>query len=167
MARGGNNRISKAEAERRGTKRDDRHVDPVVIDDRTVVKPSHLQGPAAEVWDEWIAPRLVSGVYDPADAAGLALWCITYVRILGADKATPLAGIYEIEDEYGRVAFKKHPGLTAMKDMLSEFRGLSARLGLDPLARIALSDVGKKVSNEKPSLPDGAPAKWQPKVIGE
>lgn len=167
MARGGQNRKTAAQARMDGTFRADRHADPVVIAPGRVDPPSFLDGPALDAWERWIAPRVELGFYEPAEAPMLALWCTTLVRCFAADRATPFGGVYEADDGYGNPTFKKHPGLTALKDMLGEFRALSARLGLDPLSRLALADLVSESVPAGPQLPDGAPAAFKPKVVSD
>lgn len=168
MASGGHNRKSRSQAERDGTARPDRHKDPVVIAPGDVVKPPGLSDAAADAWDRWIQPRVELGFYEPAEAPMLGLWCSTLVRALGADKATPIHGLLEYEDAYGNMQVKKHPGLTAFIQSSAEFRALSARLGLDPLARLALADLrqGGGESEVGPQLPEGAPPAFKPRVVG-
>lgn len=165
MARGGHNRKTKAQAERDGTARKDRHVDPVVIAPGTVEPPPELGDKALDVWNRYIAPRASLGFYEPAEAPMLALWCTTLVRVFAADDKTPFGGVYETTDDEGYTTFKKHPGVTAMKDMLGEFRALTARLGLDPLSRMALADLGKQNGPKGPQLPTDAPPVFKPKVV--
>lgn len=167
MARGGSNRKSAAQAKLDGTYRADRHVDPVEIAPGRVEMPTFLEGPARDAWVRWIAPRVELGFYEPAEAPMLALWCTTLVRCFAADKATPFAGVYEAGDGCGETVFKKHPGVTALKDMLGEFRALSARLGLDPLSRLALADLGRDQGVRGPELPEGAPPAFKPKVVSD
>jgi hypothetical protein len=85
--------------------------------------------------------------------------------VLAADEATPTAGVYESQDAYGQTEFKAHPGLGAMQKMMSEFRALSARLGLDPLSRMALADLGKPIVGGGVQLPKDAPPAFQPRLV--
>jgi phage terminase small subunit len=159
---GRGHRKSLTQAKLDGTARSDRHVDPAVISPGAVEPPSFLGGPARDAWDRWIAPRASIGWYEPAEAPMLASWCVLVVRVFAVDAATPLEGIYEQEDAYGRVEFKKHPGVTAMIQLMAEFRALSARLGLDPLSRMALADLKGPGVGSRPQLPKGAPDRIRP-----
>jgi P27 family predicted phage terminase small subunit len=145
-----------------GTARKDRHVDPVRISPGAVEAPSFLSGAARDAWDRWIAPRASTGWYEPAEAPMLAMWCELVVRVFSVGAATPFEGVYEQEDAYGRAEFKKHPGVTAMVQLMAEFRALSARLGLDPLSRMALADLKGPGVGERPQLPKGAPDRIRP-----
>ena len=156
-------RKSKSQAELDGTFKPSRHVDPVAIAPGVIEPPSFLKGPALEAWDRWIAPRAATGWYEPAEAPLLAMWCVVLVRVFSADAATPFEGVYEQEDAYGRAEFKKHPGVTVLAQMMGEFRALSARLGLDPLSRMALADLkGAGIGSSRPQLPSGAPDRIRP-----
>lgn len=150
-----------------GTARADRHVDPVAIAPGAVEPPAFLDDAALDVWDRWIRPRADLGFWEPAEIPLLAAWCVAIVRLFAADKATPSTGLQEIEDEYGRLEVKKHPGLTAFLQTSAEIRQLSARLGLDPLSRMALADLARTNDGKGPQLPAGAPAAFKPKVVGE
>lgn len=166
MARGGQNRKSKAQAEMDGTFKPSRHVDPVEIAPGAIEAPSSLGDAARDVWERYIQPRAGLGFYEPAEVPMLAAWCVMYVRLLAADAATPFAGLMEAHNEFtGEVVFKKHPGVAVLAQMSAEFRALSARLGLDPLARMALADLGKGGGAKGPQLPEGAPAAFVPKVV--
>jgi phage terminase small subunit len=161
---GRGHRKSLTQAKLDGTARKDRHVDPVVIAPGAVEPPSFLGEPARDAWDRWIAPRVSTGWYEPAEAPLLAMWCELLVRVFAVGAATPLVGIYEQEDAYGRVEFKKHPGVTAMIQLMAEFRALSAKLGLDPLSRMALADLEKPVGGGA-QLPKDAPPAFKPKAV--
>ena len=164
MGSGGHNRKSASQAKLDGTFKPSRHVDPIVIVPGAVEPPPSLQGDALDAWHRYIAPRAELGFYEPAEAGALAFWCITLVRVLAADAATPTAGIYETEDVYGQQEFKAHPGLGAMQKMMGEFRALSARLGLDPLSRMALADLGKPIGGGA-QLPQDAPPAFKPQLV--
>lgn len=161
---GRGHRKSLTQAKLDGTARADRHVDPVAIVPGAVEPPPALAGDALDAWHRYIAPRAELGFYEPAEAGALAFWCITLVRVLAADAATPTAGIYETEDAYGQQEFKAHPGLGALQKMLGEFRALSARLGLDPLSRMALADLGKPIGGGA-QLPQDAPPAFTPRLV--
>lgn len=163
MGRG--HRKSLTQAKLDGTARADRHVDPVVVVPGIVEPPPTLGGDALDAWQRWIHPRAALGFYEPAEAPALAFWCVTLVRVLAADAATPTAGIYETEDAYGQQEFKKHPGLDAMAKMMAEFRALSARLGLDPLSRMALADLAKPIGGSGTDLPQDAPPAFKPQLV--
>lgn len=150
-----------------GTARADRHVDPVSIAPGDVQPPSFLDDAALDVWDRWIRPRAELGFWEPAEAPMLAAWCVAVVRLFAADKATPVSGLVEGTDQYGMPMTKKHPGLTTFLQTSNEFRQLSARLGLDPLSRMALADLARTNDGKGPQLPAGAPAAFKPKVVGE
>lgn len=166
MPRGGHNRKTATQAKQDGTYRSDRHTDPVSIAPGKVEPPDGCSDAVLEVWNQYIEPRLESGLYEPADAASLHLWCIFYLRAKQANDLIPLGGVYESEDDEGRVTFLKHPAVGIMKDMAAEFRALSARLGLDTLGRLALGDAGERPGAQfGPQLPKGAPAAWSPKVV--
>lgn len=166
MARGGHNRKTAHQAKQDGTYRADRHTDPVTIAPGEVVPPPGMRAEELDVWERYITPRLESGLYEPADAPALHLWCAFYVRAAAANRQIPLGGVYETEDDEGRVEFKKHPAVGVMKDMAAEFRALSARLGLDTLGRVALGDAGQRPGADfGPQLPKGAPSAWSPKVV--
>lgn len=167
MARGGQNRKSKTQAEIDGTYKPSRHVDPVGIAPGDVTPPPGLSDAALDAWNRWIQPRIDVGFYEPSEAPMLGLWCTLVVRCYAADKATPFAGLMEATNEWtGDVVFKKHPGLTAFLQSSAEFRALSARLGLDPLSRMALADLARKDSGATgPELPEGAPPAFKPRVV--
>lgn len=151
-----------------GTYRKDRHVDPVDIAPGVVVPPPELSEDARVVWDRYIQPRVDAGFYtEPAEAPLLGQWCQWLIVAYQAQDVIPPGGVYESEDPYGRPKFTKHPGVTAAKEASAEFRALSARLGLDPLARMQVADLvrGAGESGVGPQLPEGAPPAWTPRVL--
>jgi hypothetical protein len=95
----------------------------------------------------------------------LAHWCNTLARLTAANRVTPFEGLYEVEDDLGRVHFVKHPGMSVWKALAEEFRAVSARLGMDPLARMQLADLQRERDGVGPSLPDDAPPAWTPTVL--
>jgi phage terminase small subunit len=164
MSRGGQNRKTKQQAELDGTYRADRHVAPLELAPGDVVIPSTLAGRSSELWNEYVAPRLGLGVYEPAEAPLLAVWCIVLARLEAVNAVTPFEGIVEIDLEDGRTAWVKHPGMSVFKQLAEELRAISARLGMDPLSRLALGDLQRE-RDGGPSLPDDAPPAWTPTVL--
>lgn len=163
--RGGQNRKTKQQAELDGTYRPDRHVAPLELAPGDVVVPGGLDGRPLELWREYVAPRLGLGVYEPAEAPLLALWCIVLARLERVNAVTPFEGIVEIEDDLGRTQWVKHPGMSVFKSLAEEFRAITARLGMDPLSRLALGDLQRERDGVGPSLPDDAPPAWKPTVL--
>jgi P27 family predicted phage terminase small subunit len=152
-----------ARAQIDGTYRKDRHVDPVQVAPGSVEPPESLTGLALEVWERYITPRCDLGFYEPAEAPALALWCQYFVHALAAIEQVPLGGVVEYEDDFGRTQFMKHPAVGVSLRLSAEFRALSARLGLDPIARMQLA--APRQPDGTPDLPSGAPPAFQPKVV--
>ncbi len=149
-----------------GTERADRHGDPVSIAPGDVVAPPELSDDARVVWDRYVAPRAALGFYEPAEAPMLGLWCVMMVRAYQANDIVPPGGVYECDDGYGGSTFKKHPAVTALIGLSAEFRSLTARLGLDPVARMSLADLGKPAAGgDGPQLPTDIPGRWTPTVV--
>lgn len=162
MAKGGQNRKTATQAKIDGTYRADRHADPVVMAPGVVAAPVELEGRSLALWTEYVAPRLVLGVYEPAEAPLLALWCIYLARVMAVNAVTPFEGIVETEDDLGRTHYVKHPGVSVLKAMTEEFRAITARLGMDPIARMQLGDLQRERDGVGPDLPIGAPPAWSP-----
>jgi phage terminase small subunit len=165
MSRGGHNRKTAAQAQVDGTYRADRHADPVQIAPGRVEPPPSLGAAALEAWERWIAPRVELGFYEPAEAGMLGMWCVLLVRALSVDEATPPDGLVEVEDAYGNREYRAHAGVGVLQKMSAEFRALSARLGLDPLARMQLADLASPPSKGGPDLPAGAPPAFKPTLV--
>jgi P27 family predicted phage terminase small subunit len=126
-----------------GTFRADRHVEPLKITGGEVVQPPKMHAAAAANWKQYIEPRLGLGVYEPAEAPLLALWCVVLARLMAVNDETPFGGLMEEETMYG-VRYKKHPGVSMLKSLSEEFRSLSAQLGLDPISRMKLVEVSRR-----------------------
>lgn len=168
MPRGGQNRKSKKQAEMTGTARPDRHRDPVIVAPGEPVKPPGMSEPASLLWDAYVPLLASSGVLEQVDGLGLAQMFEAYVM---AQRARDVVGDSPVieDDPYmdGRIVLKKHPGVTAWKDAVGVLRGLLADYGLQPLARTRLADAFAEPGSSGPQLPDGAPAAWQPRVVGD
>lgn len=166
MGRGGSNRLSKAQAEARGTARKDRHVDAVTLAPGIPIKPPGLSDDASALWDVYVPVLADGGHLERIDGLGLAQLFEAYVI---AHRARDVVGDTPVieDDPYmdGRIVLKKHPGVTAWKDAVGVLRGLLADYGLQPLARTRMADAFRKPGEGGPQLPDGAPQVWSPRVV--
>lgn len=159
---------SAAEAKLQGTFRADRHAEAVRVAPGVPVKPPGMSEQASALWDAYVPLLAQSGVLEQVDGLGLAQAFEAYVL---AQRARSIVGDEPVieDDPYndGRIVLKKHPGVTAWKDAVGVLRGLLADYGLQPLGRTRLGDAMRAPGELGPSLPDGAPPVWQPKVVGE
>lgn len=159
---------SAAEAKLQGTFRSDRHSDAVSIAPGEPVKPPGLSDAASALWDAYVPLLAQGGVLEQVDGLGLGQAFEAYVL---AQRARSVVGDMPVieDDPYndGRIVLKKHPGVTAWKDAVGVLRGLLADYGLQPLGRTRLGDAFRAPGDGGPSLPDGAPPVWRPKVVGE
>jgi phage terminase small subunit len=169
MPRGGHNRKSKAQAERDGTARDDRHADAVTIAPGTPIKPVGMSVAGSALWDQYVPLLVEGGVLEQVDGLGLAQMFEAYVLATTSRTLVGDRPVMEVEcfDEYGNVliALKKHPGVTSWKDAVGVLRGLLADYGLSPLARTRLADAVRPPGEHGPILPGGAPPVWTPTVV--
>lgn len=165
MPRGGQNRKSKAQAEKSGTARKDRHVDPATIAPGMPLKPTTMSTAAGELWDQYVPLLAEGGVLEQIDGLGLAQ--LFEAAALGS-LARDIVGddvIVETEDNYGRLNLSKHPGVGVWKDAVATLRGLLADYGMSPLARTRMADITRPPGEHGPQLPNGAPPAWKPKVV--
>src|SRR5688500_130352 len=146
MASGGHNRKSRAQAEREGTARADRHVEPVVVAPGEPDKPEHLTAKAAKLWDQFVPMLAESGVIEKVDPLGLAQMFEAYSMAAAAREQIgdyPIREVTKYDSKSGEpyIVEEKHPGIGAWKDAVSILRGLLADYAMQPLARTRLGDA--------------------------
>lgn len=159
---------SKQQAERDGTYRKDRHKDAARIAAGSPVKPPGMSRAASELFDVYVPLMSEAGILEQIDGLGLAQIFEAYVLAMRARDVVGDEPVIE-DDPFndGRIVLKKHPGVTAWKDAVSVLRGLLGDFGMSPLARTRMGDVFVKPGEGGPALPDGAPAVWKPRVVGD
>ena len=157
-----------AQAKLDGTFRADRHVEPVSIAPGMPVKPPGMSRDAEALWNCYVPILAEGGVLEQVDGLGLAQAFEAYVLAMRARDVVGDMPVIE-DDPYndGRIVLKKHPGVTAWKDAVGVLRGLLADYGLQPLGRTRLGDALRQPGQHGPSLPDGAPPVFRPKVVGD
>lgn len=168
MPRGGQNRKSAEQARRSGTFQPSRHQEPVSIAPGMPVKPPGMSTDAEALWDAYVPILAEGGVLEQVDGLGLAQAFEAYVLAMRARDVVGDSPVIE-DDPYndGRIVLKKHPGVTAWKDAVGVLRGLLADYGLQPLGRTRLGDALRQPGQHGPSLPEGAPPVFQPRVVGD
>jgi phage terminase small subunit len=127
-----------------------------------------MSSDAEALWDCYVPILAEGGVLEQVDGLGLAQAFEAYVLAMRARDVVGDSPVIE-DDPYndGRVVLKKHPGVTAWKDAVGVLRGLLADYGLQPLGRTRLGDALRQPGVHGPLLPDGAPAVFQPRVVGD
>jgi P27 family predicted phage terminase small subunit len=166
MSRGGHNRKTLAQAERDGTARSDRHVEPAVLAPGAPERPDWLSDEAAALWDELVPVLAEGNAVERVDALPLAqlFEAAALARIarekIGNEPVIEVVRYTKNGDEY--IELQKNPAMGAWKDASAVVRSLIGEFGMTALARTRLGDALRTPGHHGPQLPQGAPAPYTP-----
>jgi P27 family predicted phage terminase small subunit len=99
-----------------------------------LIRPEHITGYAAEVWDRVIA-SMPPGLYGPPDAEALVAYCDAAETLRDAREHLAAEG-QVLETNYGP---KRNPWGPIAGQARQQIKDIGTRLGLDPIARERMS----------------------------